>query len=47
MLRDKLTALGATVVMTRTTDVNPDNPDMRSRTALPVTTAPICWSACI
>ena len=33
LLRDKLTALGATVVMTRTTDVNPDNPDMRSRTA--------------
>lgn len=32
ILKDKLQALGATVVMTRTTDVNPDNPDMSSRT---------------
>lgn len=33
ILKNKLQALGATVVMTRTTDVNPDNPDMSSRTA--------------
>ena len=37
LLRDKLQALGATVVMTRTTDVNPDNslspPSMDARTA--------------
>ncbi len=32
-LRDKLTALGAQVVMTRTTDVLPDNPTMSTRTA--------------
>lgn len=32
-LKNKLEALGATVAMTRTTDVNPDNPDMSSRTA--------------
>ncbi len=33
ILRDKLTALGATVDMTRTTDVLPDNPTMATRTA--------------
>ncbi len=32
-LRSKLEALGATVVMTRTSDVSPDNPTMDGRTA--------------